>query len=227
MSDAATNGRLEEAVRVLLRVAEGDVEQAHKEVFGFLVRLASNLLSVLWSQKRRDRHSAEDLADFVMLQLLASKYDSDRQSFSSWAWTIIRNRIFSLKQKEQRQKLHDDMDNTFFRSPTKAANPRFWTSPFSRDELEEISSWGPPQHRVLLLVIAGLHKKVPADLWQSWCRQAGFAQPFPPAGIDREGYWTGKIPDLAKHLEIKSNTLNQLWKRKKHLLARLDSITDP
>jgi DNA-directed RNA polymerase specialized sigma24 family protein len=91
--------------------------------------------------------------------------------------------------------------------------------PFSLDDLARIEDW-PPFERLLVLALAGWHRRVPDGDWQRWRIEAGLAAPFPPAEVIECDDAHQRVGLLDQRLD---HDVAQFWVRKQLRLLELDA----
>lgn len=95
--------------------------------------------------------------------------------------------------------------------------------PFGAQDMVRIRGWK-LRDRLVLLALANLSSKVPAEEWLEWVRDYGLDEPYPPVECLKTDSPAERVAMLASCCAMLPNTLAQLWHRKKSLLAELDYI---
>jgi DNA-directed RNA polymerase specialized sigma24 family protein len=177
-------------------------------------------------------HLAQELQDeavsFVLFPERISQYQPTGD-FLAWCRRVLTNRLLDLMQRRTATTGtatdEGEVAPVAPERPLRLGPTLDFALPFGDRDLERIEGWV-PVNRVLLLCLAGLWRKVPAERWQTWLEQADFVPPFPPAELTDREEVTERLTFLASFLGILPNTLSVRWSRYRALLADLDFIQE-
>ena len=127
-------------------------------------------------------------------QHLATFNGQDGKAFAPWCRRMLRNLLIDRLRAAGRQPssnetdLHVSVDalpeaaslgNGQIASVLDQTLDR--QHPFGMDDLSRIRGWK-LRDRLVLLVLANLWRKIPADEWRQWVEEFGLVAPFPPNG---------------------------------------------
>ena len=173
-------------------------------------------------------HGLEMGKDSVRRPPIAS-YDPSRGRFPAWLWTVLDRCLIDFLRSEAPRRNNcgrtitveegdsDPILNEPSPAPPDPADEMDRTSPFMSDsDIDRIKNW-PILDRILVLVVLGLWRKIPRDLWCEWCKEAGFSAPFPQNEEEHltRGEWINIIAELL------SSTRNALQNRLRRRLKKL------
>ncbi len=193
-----------------------------------------------------DEATLEDVVQDLILKVFDGKYNPDAgSSFINWAYTVIKNALVDRAEKQSKEMVVTDItaasgdaspydeDNGDDADPggsflfvEPGPDPRDIAAerePFCAHDLEVLTAI-PVRDRIILLVLAGIHHRVPRNTWLQWCNDAGLSNSFPPPHLLGVGPEHGRAKALAEELRVKPDTLHAVWHRKKRYLQKLKAM---
>ncbi len=150
--------------------------------------------------------------------------------FLRWCTQILQSRLINeyLRPHAKRREHEifcDPWDLLDVPAKTDELARRIWEidreEPFGPSDMAQIQTW-PVKSRVILLAVSDLWPKVPAEIWQSWCKEVAMPDDwrFPPNWPDLTTI--ERSQKLAVGLGQGSKTLKHRWER----LSTLDFIQE-
>ncbi len=201
----------------------------------------SRMLNALHFGNRFDDATLEDVVQDAMVKVLQGAYNPSAGSpFVGWARRVLKNALLDLVKKRRRElsweqlatgggRKHDDGGSAPHLDPHDPAPGPAETAarnePFCQHDLEVLASV-PVRDRIILLVLAGMHRKVPAVVWAQWCSEAKLPASFPPPHLDHPGWEHGRATALAQELGVSPAVVHAVWSRKKRYLLQLKAIQE-
>jgi hypothetical protein len=164
----------------------------------------------------------EDCVAHVYMAILEKKYDPTKGKIIPWIRKVLINCLIDCIRSHE----DDEQLGIIENYPDPSAKVHIFHEPFSPHDLEEVRRWQPLRDRVLILVLAGLWRKVPSKEWRCWVETCGWPWPFPPETVCRCDEPRQRITPLAQAVNMRANTLTQIWHRKKSWLKNLKCIQE-
>lgn len=211
------------------------------------VRALSPLIEETAERVCRRRMVAKQIrVDFVansLAEILAPRESRDNQSrppriaeynpatgpLPAWLWTVLDNLLKDVLRATGRRAAReqpivgrdgepDIAERAAEPTPHRASDDLDRMAPFADQDVEQIAAW-PVLDRILVLVVFGLWRKIPTDIWSGWCSDAGLPNPFPPEP-DSERERGELINLIAELLTASPNALQNRLRR------RLEKLKD-
>jgi hypothetical protein len=104
-------------------------------------------------------------------------------------------------------------------------------APLSPEDLDLIRNW-PLAHRLAVLALCGLWRRVPQSEWLAWAteyrttRQGSLSEPFPPESLDAHDDVPGRNGVICEAMGVLRNTLSVWLCRCKPSLRTLKCVRE-
>lgn len=150
--------------------------------------------------------------------------DAVEPNFRAWCRRVLGHRKIDGIRKESRRQAAESSREPRHWDETPPVPGAFFDEPFRNDDLEMLRGWS-IKERTRLLLLAGLHGKVPAPLWKAWLSEAGFDPlRLPGDAWDMPEEPAERVAFLARTIGARPETLGKYWNRNKDRVARLPSV---
>lgn len=176
---------------------------------------------------------AQDLCDNAAGHVWERRnsYDPEKAPFESWCYTVVRNLATDLLRSlclrvqvdgrtgtvvsgsEAEKPRREDPEDHSSHLPFKHLEYQLdHQTAFCKQDLAALEEL-PAQRRVIALAVAGLHIKVPPDLWGQWLADANVEPPFPSADLSEWANIIDRCQQIADELSMSREAVRQHWYR--------------
>ena len=208
----------EKVAELIRRVLEGS-EEERNDVFRELMQLMNPTIRRVEARfSIQNEEFYYDVCSKVYESL--QKFDPGR-SFEAWVYQLAKNlAIEKYREKKRRREVpllrrrsrraengekYPTLPVDLVPDPCSEVRSIIDTlsirEPFCKKQLDKLSTL-PVKRRVVTLVGAGLHRRIPANIWENWCRELGVQGEFPPPELEELDTFEDRIRCLAQLLDL-------------------------
>lgn len=227
-------------------MAQGELPQGWEET-------VKRIAKVVAYRRFPGTQLAEDFPDDAVSHVWENQQFYDSESpFEPWVFAVLGNLATDCLRKRRRRRRVDGLTGRYVEEESRAdmeagddsgeevdSEDRSWKNDQKRVEARidvpdhfcerdlEFLATLPARRKIIALAVTGLWNEVPAEVWDTWLRDARIDPPFPPSECCPENLENGvhvNVRLVAEALGQTENTIRQHFYRAKNVLQTLEKL---